>query len=90
MTINNVNRNGTAAPGVVNGSGTLTFNIQGPDCDLIRVINDGTLDITNLHIAINAVDPTLTTYVIVDWGADGTNRPATSSAAVLSIFPTAS
>ena len=60
------------APGVVNGSGTLTFNIAGADCDLIQVINGGTLNITNLNIDISAAAGDLTelSYVLVDWAVD--------------------
>lgn len=70
MTIDNVNRNGTASPGIVNGSGTLTFNIDGAACDLIQVINDATLDITNLGVDFDAFNLSENRYVLVDWEID--------------------
>jgi autotransporter-associated beta strand protein len=67
----------TIDTGTANGSGTLTFNIENETCDLIQVVNGGTLDITNLHIDINAGDLTELSYVLVDWGVD------TSTAGIL-------
>jgi len=57
----------TASAGTVNGSGTLTFNIEDTTCDLIRVMDGGTLDITNLIVDINAANLTESSYVLVDW-----------------------
>ena len=60
----------TPVPPTVNGSGTLTFNIDGNTSDLIQVMNGGTLDITMLHLAVNAIDATEPMYVIVDWDVE--------------------
>ena len=73
MTINTAPASwgGGNAPGVVNGTGTLNFNIDGATCDLIQVINGGTLDMTGLNITIDAVNVTESAYVIVDWDIEG-------------------
>jgi autotransporter-associated beta strand protein len=64
-------------PPILNGSGTLTFNIEGATCDLIKVMNGGTLDITNLHIDVDAADLTELSYVLVDWAIEaGEGEPA--------------
>jgi autotransporter-associated beta strand protein len=62
----------TIDTGTANGNGTLTFNIVGATCDLIKVMNGGTLDITNLHIDINATAGDLTelSYVLVNWAIE--------------------
>jgi autotransporter-associated beta strand protein len=64
-------------PPKLNGSGTLTFNIEDTTCDLIRVMNGGTLDITNLHIDVAAANLTELSYVLVDWAIEaGEGEPA--------------
>ncbi|MEM7624048.1 MAG: hypothetical protein AAF333_00315 [Planctomycetota bacterium] len=45
--------------------GTLNFNISGETSDLITV--NGTLDITNLTLDLNAVGPTAASYVVADY-----------------------
>jgi len=57
----------TAVAGTVNGSGTLTFNVQDAACDLIRVMDGGTLDITSLNVDFNAPSLTELSYILVDW-----------------------
>ena len=64
-------------PPTLNGSGTLTFNVEGATCDLVRVMNGGTLDITNLHIDVDAANLTELSYVLVDWAIEaGEGEPA--------------
>jgi autotransporter-associated beta strand protein len=61
-----------ASGAVVNGTGTLTFNIDGTTAD--QVVNGGTIDIANLNVAVNATGSGLTEaeYVLVDATGGGT------------------
>jgi len=61
---------GGNSPGVVNGTGTLNFNIDGTTCDLIQVVNGGTLDITALNVTVNAANVSESAYVIADWDVE--------------------
>lgn len=69
MTVSIAPDNGASGPlpATVDGIGTLTFNIDDATCDLIQVMNGGTLDITNLNINFNAANLTGSSYVLVDW-----------------------
>lgn len=67
------NANMTIAAGAeVNGSGTLTFNVEGAIAD--QVVNEGTLDLSGLTLAVNAIGDGLTEaeYVLVDATLGGT------------------
>ncbi|MEM9185130.1 MAG: hypothetical protein AAGB00_01385 [Planctomycetota bacterium] len=50
---------------LLTGSGALEFNVSGADQDLITV--DGALDITNLTLDLDLINPSETSYVIADF-----------------------